>query len=99
MSGTESNVGQELTTLNYQYLLMAQKKLLQNPIVAKHKLGIDDQTADFLGSMSASEIQKLAESGVCTVKFRFDKASIEHLSNFVSGDDMAITQAVLGNKQ
>lgn len=86
----------ELTKLNYQFLMVAQKQLLQDPISAKYKLGMDDSTADFLSSISVTDIQKLAESGVCAVQFRFDKSSITHLTNYISGDDLAITQAVLG---
>lgn len=99
MSEVFSASNQELTKLNYQFLMVAQKQLLQDPISAKHKLGMDDSIADFLGSISVTDMQKLAESGVCAVQFRFDKSSIPHLSNYISGDDLAITQAVLGARQ
>lgn len=92
--GTVQN--QELTNLNYQFLIVAQKQIHINPITAKHQLGMDDKTAEFLGSMSATDMQKLAESGISAVSFRFDKSNIHFVENYISGDDLAITQAVLG---
>jgi len=96
MSGTINVSNLELEKLNSHFLMLAQKHLSSNPITAKHKLGVDDATAEFLTSMSPLDIQRLAESGICTVQFRFDSASLNHLSNYIAGDDLAITQAVLG---
>lgn len=87
---------QELINLNMQFLMTAQKQLIQNPISAKHQLGMDEETASFLKSMTSADILKLAESGISTIQFRFTQNSIKHLSNFISGDNLAITQALLG---
>lgn len=96
MSEVLNASNQELTNLNSHFLMVAQKQLLQDPISAKHKLGMDDSVANFIDKLSVTDMQKLAESGVCTVQFRFNKASIPHLANYISGDNLAITQAVLG---
>jgi hypothetical protein len=76
--------------------MLAQKHLVANPITAKFKLGIDEPTATFLSSMSPLDIQRLSESGVCAIQFRFDESSLPHLNKYISGDDLALTQAVLG---
>ncbi len=99
MSEGVSVQNQELTKLNYQFLMVAQKQIQKNPITAKHQLGMDEATATFLSSMSITDMQKLAESGISAVSFRFDKSNIHHLANYISGDDLAITQAVLGARQ
>jgi len=88
---------QEITNLNMQFLVTAQKQLIQNPIAAKHQLGIDDATAEFLEAMSTADILKLAQSGISTIQFRFPQSSIKHLTNYISGDNLAITQALLAS--
>ena len=85
----------EITNLNYQYLMLAQKKLQENLITARHNLGLDEDSANFLSTMSIEQLQRLASSGISAIQFRFNKNSIPHLTNYVSGDDLAITQAVL----
>lgn len=96
MTDVNSVANAELIKLNQHFLMFAQKHLSANPMSAKYKLGVDDKTAAFLSSMSPLDIQRLSESGVSAIQFRFNEASIAHLNNYISGDDLALTQAVLG---
>jgi|APLak6261701877_1056259.scaffolds.fasta_scaffold00004_25 hypothetical protein len=96
MSVAHSQAGLDLEKLNSHFLMVAQKQLSIDPITAKHNLGLDDATADFIRQLSPLDVHTLAESGVSAIKFRFDEASISHLKNYIAGDNFAITQAVLG---
>lgn len=98
MSATTNSTNAELIKLNSHFLMAAQKELSVNPISAKHKFGMDDQVASFVTSMSPLDIQRMAESGVCVIKFKFEAESLPYLTNYIGGDDLAITQAVLGAK-
>lgn len=100
MLGANNNTNSlDLAKLNFQFLLTAQKRLRTDRISAKLSLGIDDESASFIENISPEEMQRLAESGVSTIQFRFNKDSLTHLSNYVTGDDLAIVQAVMGSRQ
>ncbi len=94
-----SSVNHELVKLNHHFLMLAQKHLSTNPIMAKHKLGVDETTAAFLSNMSPLDIQRLSESGICTIQFRFNESNLDHLNKYIAGDDLALTLAVLGEKR
>jgi|GEM_PF-4756378 hypothetical protein len=98
MSAIANSTNAELIKLNSHFLMAAQRQLSINPITAKHKLGMDEETANFVSSMSPLDIQRMAESGICVIKFKFEVESLPYLTNYINGDDLAITQAVLGAK-
>lgn len=96
MTMIANQAASEIVKLNSHFLMVAQKQLSADPITAKHKLGLNDSTADFISQLSPLDIHKLAESGISAIQFRFDEGSLSHLKNYIDGDDLAITQAVLG---
>lgn len=96
MTVIANQTSSDLSKLNSHFLMVAQKQLSSDPITAKHKLGLDDTTADFISNLSPLDIHKLSESGISAITFRFEESSLSHLANYIAGDDMAITQAVLG---
>lgn len=95
MSSIQSAANQEITKLNYQFLMVVQKQLLQDELSAKNQFGIDQEVADFLKDLPVTGLQKMAESGICTLYFRFGKECLPYLTDFVEGDDLAICQALL----
>lgn len=96
MTMIANQANSDLVKLNSHFLMVAQKQLTTDPISAKHKLGLDDSTAEFISQLSPLDIHKLAESGISAITFRFEEESLSHLANYIAGDDLAITQAVLG---
>ena len=92
----KNNSNAEMMKLNNHFLILAQQQLTTDPLLARHKLGLTEAASSFISNLSPIDIMKLSDSGISAVTFRFAEGSLAHLTNYLSGDDLAITQAVLG---
>lgn len=65
----------DLKDMNLNFLMLAQKMLVENRITAKAQLGISDQVADYLEQMGMADMLRLASSSqsLCTLRFGDEK--------------------------
>jgi hypothetical protein len=67
-TGTANDIGD----LNLAYLLLAKRLVSEDIALAMYRLGMSRELADLLGSLSLSQIVKLAGSSLLLCRFRFD---------------------------
>ena len=58
--------------INLSYLLLAQRLISQDKATAMFRLGVGEEMADTLGSLTLPEMVKLAETNQLICQFRFD---------------------------
>lgn len=73
-SGAQGETHREIGDINLAYMLLAQKLVKQDKASAMFRLGITQELADLLGSMSLSQIVKLASSNMLLCSFRIASA-------------------------
>ncbi len=66
----------EISELNLTYLMLAQQMLAKDRDAALFRLGISEELADILLTMSPAQIVKLASTNVLLCRFRFDDHAI-----------------------
>ncbi|CCG87542.1 flagellar transcriptional regulator FlhD [Erwinia piriflorinigrans] len=75
--------------INLSYLLLAQRIINQEKASAMFRLGIDEQMADALSSLTLPEMVKLAETNQLVCQFRFsDHQSISRLTQESRVEDL-----------
>ncbi|MGJ7491249.1 flagellar transcriptional regulator FlhD [Variovorax sp. ZT4R33] len=67
-----SEIFREIGDINLAYMLLAQKLVKQDRAAAMFRLGIGEELADLLASMSLAQIVKLAASNLLLCSFRLD---------------------------
>ncbi|MFV8823940.1 flagellar transcriptional regulator FlhD [Thauera sp. WH-2] len=82
----------EIRELNLAYLMLAQQMLRSDRATALFRLGIGDELADLIESMSAAKLVRMASSQTLIPCFRFDDAQIARL---MSGEGRDATSASL----
>ncbi len=89
----KNGIVSEVADLNLAYLLLAQRLVREDHATAMFRLGLSREVADLLGSLSLSQVVKLAASNVLLCRFRFDDHTI--FSSLTHGDDrnQALQQA------
>lgn len=66
----------EIRNVNLGYLLLAQNMIRDDKPAAIFRLGISQDTADLIESLTPAQILKLAGSNVLVSRFRFDDGVI-----------------------
>ena len=66
----------EIREVNLSYLLLAQRLLREDKQTGMFRMGISDQLADVLASLSLAQTVKLAASSQVLCRFRFDDHAI-----------------------
>ena len=82
----------EIRELNLAYLMLAQQMLRSDRPTALFRLGIGDELAELIESMSAAKLVRMASSQTLIPCFRFDDAQLARL---MSGEGRDATSAVL----
>ncbi|WP_091121490.1 flagellar transcriptional regulator FlhD [Gilliamella intestini] len=62
--------------LNLSTLLLSQKMIEKDKVMAMYRLGIDEQTADILSSLSTSQMLVLSETNQLIFQLRFENAEM-----------------------
>nr|WP_202961661.1 flagellar transcriptional regulator FlhD [Gilliamella apicola] len=62
--------------LNLSTLLLSQKMLEKDKVMAMYRLGIDEETADILSSLNTSQMLVLSETNQLTFQLRFENAEM-----------------------
>lgn len=66
----------EMRNVNLSYLLLAQNMIRDDKPAAIFRLGISQDTADLIESLTPAQILKLAGSNMLVSRFRFDDGVI-----------------------
>ena len=92
-NGSNGNgIVNEIGDVNLSYLLLAQRLLREDRASAMFRLGLSLELAEILGSLSLSQVVKLASSSLLLCRFRFDDHAI--LSALThDGKNIALQQA------
>lgn len=76
MMSATSEMLSEIKEINLSYLLLAQRLLREDRAMGMFRMGIRDQLADVLGSLSLAQTVKLAASNQLLCRFRFDDHTV-----------------------
>jgi flagellar transcriptional activator FlhD len=66
----------EIKDINLNYLMLAQHMIRNDKDMAIYRLGISEEIAELLESLSVAQIMKLANTPSMLTRFRFDDALI-----------------------
>jgi flagellar transcriptional activator FlhD len=66
----------EIRDINLNYLMLAQQMIRHDKPAAIFRLGISEDVANLIASLSNSQLTKLANSQMMLARFRFDDCSI-----------------------
>lgn len=62
----------EIKELNLAYLVLAQQMVREDKSEAVYRLGISEELADILGSLTPGQVLKMAATSVLLCRMRFD---------------------------
>ncbi|MWN06690.1 MULTISPECIES: flagellar transcriptional regulator FlhD [Gilliamella] len=62
--------------LNLSALLLSQKMIEKDKVMAMYRLGIDEETADILSGLSTSQMLVLSETNQLIFQLRFENAEM-----------------------
>lgn len=72
MTGMENDLSSEVRELNLAYLLLAQKMIRNNPLMAQVQLGLPESAMDKLQNMSFTQAVRVASTPMVMCAMRFD---------------------------
>lgn len=76
---TSEQMMAEIREANLTYLMLAQSLIRQDKAEALFRLGIHEEAADILGTLSAAQILKLASGNMLLCHFRVDDSLVWNL--------------------
>jgi len=90
--GSSGDTLSEIKEVNLSYLLLAQRLVREDKVTGMFRLGISEQLADVLATMTLAQTVKLAAASQLLCRFRFDDHAI--LSTLIhSSKNAAATQS------
>jgi flagellar transcriptional activator FlhD len=69
---TDDQLTSEIRDANLTYLMLAQNLIRQDKAEALFRLGVSDESADLIATLSPSQILKIASSNMLLCRFRVD---------------------------
>jgi len=66
------NLLSEVREANLSYLMLARQMIAADKAEATFRLGIDNELADMIASLSSAQLLKIASSNMLMCRFRFD---------------------------
>ena len=86
----------EMRDVNLSYLMLAQSMIQQDKATAVFRLGISQDDADLIESLTPAQILKLAGSGMLVSRFRFDDGMVLNmLTSYTKDRAMAQSHAAI----
>lgn len=70
------NLMDDVRDMNLSYLMLAQRMIREDQAMAIYRLGISQEIAQVIDSLSTAQILKLAGSPMMLTRFRFDDGAI-----------------------
>ncbi|QSN61444.1 flagellar transcriptional regulator FlhD [Caballeronia sp. M1242] len=94
MTATTMSTLAEIREVNLSYVLLAQRLLREDRVLAMHRLGLSEEVAEIVSSLTPAQAVKIAASSHVLCRFRFDDHAI--LTSLADKDKRAaLTQAEL----
>jgi flagellar transcriptional activator FlhD len=69
---TNQQLMQEIQETNMSYLMLAQHMLREDKDQAMFRLGLSEETAEMMASLTPGQVLKIASSNMLMCRFRFD---------------------------
>jgi flagellar transcriptional activator FlhD len=69
---TDEQLTSEIRDANLTYLMLAQNLIRKDKAEALFRLGVSDESADLIATLSPSQILKIASSNMLLCRFRVD---------------------------
>ena len=69
---TNEQILSEIQEANLTYLMLAQNLIRQDKAEALFRLGMSEESADMIGTLSPAQILKIASSNMLLCRFRMD---------------------------
>lgn len=69
---TDEQLSAEIRDANLTYLMLAQNLIRKDKTEALFRLGVSDESADLIATLSPSQILKIASSNMLLCRFRVD---------------------------
>ena len=69
---TDEQVTAEIREANLTYLMLAQNLIRRDKAEAQFRLGLSEESADLLATLSAAQISRIASSSMLLCRFRMD---------------------------
>ena len=69
---TDEQLSAEIRDANLTYLMLAQNLIRKDKAEALFRLGVSDESADLIATLSPSQILKIASSNMLLCRFRVD---------------------------
>jgi len=94
-----SRLLEEIREANLSYLLLAQQLIREDRPEALFRLGISEEVADVIASLTTAQVLRIASSNMLMCRFRFDDEAVWNLltshskEKSVSGMHAAILMA------
>ena len=86
----------EIREVNLNYLMLAQHMIQTDKTAAVFRLGISQDVADLIETLTAAQILKLAGSGMLVSRFRFDDGMVLNmLTSYTKDRAMAQSHAAI----
>lgn len=86
----------EMRDVNLSYLMLAQSMIQQDKATAVFRLGISQEVADLIETLTPAQILKLAGSGMLVSRFRFDDGMVLNmLTSYTKDRAMAQSHAAI----
>jgi flagellar transcriptional activator FlhD len=80
---------EEIKEINLSYLLLAQQMIVEDRAAATFRLGIDNDMADLIASLTPAQLLKMAASNMLLCRFRFDTRLLQKMiSNYTKGSQV-----------
>lgn len=86
----------EIRDANLNYLLLAQAMIREDRATAVYRLGISEELAELLETLSPAQLMKMASSSTLLCRFRYDdRLILEMLVSHSKDKQMARTHAAI----
>lgn len=68
-----NHIHEEIRETNLSYMLLAQQMIQNDKVAAIFRLGLSEEMAELISSLSTAQILKMADSNLMLCRFRFDE--------------------------
>jgi flagellar transcriptional activator FlhD len=86
---TNQQLMQEIQETNMSYLMLAQHMLREDKDQAMFRLGLSEETAEMMASLTPGQVLKIASSNMLMCRFRFDD---DVVWNLLTSHSKAVSQ-------
>jgi flagellar transcriptional activator FlhD len=69
---TDEQLNTEIREANLTYLMLAQSLIRKDKVEAQYRLGISEESANMIGTLSPAQIAKIAANNMLLCRFRMD---------------------------